>query len=430
MEIKKNILLIGHNFFPEPTGIGKYSGEMIEWLRQNEYPCTVITTYPYYPHWEVQLPYRNGWFKKEHFGLKDKLNLVTIYRCPLYVPKRLTGKQRILHDLSFTVSMLCVVLKCIVFDKKFDYIVVVAPPFHLGYLGLLYKKLRGGKLIYHIQDLQIEAAQSSDLLKGKKLFEILHKAEKILLRKSDIVSSISHGMINKIQSKLERKVTFFPNWVETKDFYKIENNTKIRKDWGINQTDFICLYSGSIGGKQGLENIINAAELLKHHNHIKFFICGTGPYKKLLEDLANKKELKNISFIPLVSKARFNDFLNLADLHLIIQKAYIGDLVMPSKLQTILAVGGVSLVTAEPGTSLYTLVEKFDVGYISKPDDYEDLANKILYASDKDNTKKSNNARNYALENLNIDRVMSRFLKDTDISKELNKSELLADIVD
>ena len=30
--MKKRLLLISYNFYPEPTGIGKYNGEMISWF--------------------------------------------------------------------------------------------------------------------------------------------------------------------------------------------------------------------------------------------------------------------------------------------------------------------------------------------------------------------------------------------------------------
>ena len=65
--MSKRVLLIGGNFSPELTGIGKYNGEMIDMLASQGYDCTVITSYPYYPHWKVQEPYTtsSGWFKRE-----------------------------------------------------------------------------------------------------------------------------------------------------------------------------------------------------------------------------------------------------------------------------------------------------------------------------------------------------------------------------
>src|SRR3712207_5301177 len=103
--MKKRLLLIGIYFYPEPTGIGKYSGEMVNWLARNGYDCTVLTTYPFYPHWKVQESYyRNRFgFKTEHqhFPSGGKL---TIYRCPIFVPAQPSGAKRILSDLTFLLS--------------------------------------------------------------------------------------------------------------------------------------------------------------------------------------------------------------------------------------------------------------------------------------------------------------------------------------
>jgi colanic acid biosynthesis glycosyl transferase WcaI len=409
MDVKKRILLIGHNFAPEPTGIGKYSGEMMEWLTKKGNDCTVVTTYPYYPHWKIQSPYKNGWYKKEVVSFSECEEKLTVYRCPLYVPEKLSGTNRMLHDFSFFISMFFAVIKLMLFDKRFDYIITVAPPFHLSYLSIFYRMIKGGKLIYHVQDLQIEAAQESKLLKGDKLFNLLFKAEKFILKQNDVLSSISQGMI------------VFPNWVETSVFSPIIDKTNLKKNWSYNNDQFICLYSGSIGEKQGLENIIYAAESLKENTRIQFIICGTGPYKSKLQDLVLNKQLKNVTFLPLQDKKYFNDFLNMVDLHLIVQKAFMGDLVMPSKLLAILSSGGVSLVTAEKNTSLQELIEKFNVGFVVAPDDYVLLAEEILQISKIDYTEKQINARKYALQYLNIDNVMSQFMDDISINKSKQK---------
>ena len=47
------ILIHGINFSPELTGIGKYSGEMAEWLAARGHEVRVVTAPPYYPQWRV-----------------------------------------------------------------------------------------------------------------------------------------------------------------------------------------------------------------------------------------------------------------------------------------------------------------------------------------------------------------------------------------
>ncbi|WPU95621.1 WcaI family glycosyltransferase [Mucilaginibacter sabulilitoris] len=409
---KKSILLISHNFSPEPTGIGKYNGEMIHWLSKRGYECTVITTFPYYPYWKVQPPYKNRWYKKELINYQGNSGNLTIYRCPSYVPSNPTGRKRILQDFSFWSSMFWRVLQLQLSGKQFDLIITVAPPFHLAYLGLLVKKSSGAKLLYHVQDLQIEAAQDLNMLSSQKLFNKIYRIEKDILEKADYVSSISEGMITKIQAKVEKKVLFFPNWVDTSYFFPLPNRDNLKSKWGYAGDDFVCLYSGAIGEKQGLESILNVAQILIDNKKIKFIICGSGPYKERLIETANERNLVNVTFLPVQDKSIFNEFLNMADLHLILQKANASDLVMPSKLTTILAVGGVSMVTAPPATSLFNLINKYDVGYVIHPEDDELLATKIRNAkSGADFEIKAANARNYALKYLNIDNVMDDFVK-------------------
>lgn len=409
---KEKILLISHNFLPEPTGIGKYNGEMIEWLAKSGYDCTVITTFPYYPHWKVQAPYTNRWYKKEILEYPESGTSITVYRCPSYIPQKPTGKRRMMQDMSFWFFKSWIIFKLLLSSKKFDLIITVAPPFHLAYLGLMVKNYSGGKLLYHIQDLQIEAAQDLGMLSGNKLLDKLYNIERNILSKADYVSTISEGMMEKVQAKVEKEVMFFPNWADTSFFFPIPDRELLKAQWGYQPNDLIFLYSGAIGEKQGLENVIYAAELLKDEPNIKFIICGSGPYRETLVKLANQKNLKNINFLPVQSKEKFNEFLNLGDFHLVLQKANAGDLVMPSKLTTILAVGGASIVTCSPGTSLYNVVNKYNLGYIIEPESYKQLAKSIIDVKNNNSqtTEKRENARKYALEYLNIDNVMSTFI--------------------
>jgi len=408
--MKKRILLIGYNYYPEPTGIGKYNGEMIEWFVGQGYDCTVITAYPYYPQWKVQEPY----FKKRFwYSVEKKINdqskgKLKVLRCPMYVPEQPSGLKRILLDLSFQISALFPLFG-LLFRKKFDFIITVAPSFQQGLLGVIYKKIRGGKLVYHIQDMQIEAARDLNMIKSKALIQALFKVEKYIFKKAEIVSTISDGMVEKIQQKAEKEVHLFPNWTDTRLFYPIKNAPDMRHEFGYEKSDKIVLYSGSIGEKQGLEAILHAANDLRHVPKLKFIICGSGPYKKTLQKIAETLNLQNVNFLPTQPFEKFNQFLNLADLHLIIQKASASDLVMPSKLTTILAVGGIPLVTANPGSGLHSVIKKYNIGLIVEAENQVALNEGILKAVTEDFAHLNKNARAYAETYLSIDNIMKSF---------------------
>jgi colanic acid biosynthesis glycosyl transferase WcaI len=411
--MSKHILLISHNFSPEPTGIGKYNGEMIDWLIKNGFNCTVLTTFPYYPYWKVQPPYKNRWFKKEVTVNQENNAVLTVYRCPSYVPADPTGKKRIIQDISFWSSMLWIILKFVIRRKKFDFIITVAPPFHLAYLGLAIRKSTGGKLLYHVQDLQIEAAQSLNMLSNQKIFDRIYKIEKSIMNKADYLSSISDGMIKKIKEKANQDVYFFPNWVDTSVFFPIDDRASLKNKWNFKDDDMIFLYSGAIGEKQGLDSILLAAKQLINNTNIKFVIGGSGPYKEKLVEITEKEGLTNVVFFPVQDKEVFNMFLNMADVHMILQKANASDLVMPSKLTTILAIGGVSIVTSPVGTTLYNVFEQNDMGYLIEPENTELLVKTISEIKiDDEYRQKQKASREYAIKYLSIDNIMKTFAKN------------------
>jgi colanic acid biosynthesis glycosyl transferase WcaI len=338
---------------------------------------------------------------------------LTIYRCPSYIPKDPTGKQRAIQDFSYWLSKFLMIFKLIISKKKYDLIITVAPPFHLAYLGLIFRKLKGGKLLYHIQDMQIEAARDLKFFSRKRILAGLFKVEYNILLGADYVSSISEGMIKKIKSKVNRDIVFFPNWVDTGDYFPIPDRHLLKDKWGFHSNDIVLLYSGAVGVKQGLEGILVTAEQLQqqNHKHIKFVICSSGPYNELIIEQAKRKKLSNISFLSVQVKEIFNEFLNMADLHLVLQKANAGDLVMPSKLTTILAVGGASIITASKGTSLYDMVIEQDFGYIVEPGKHKLLTELILGIKLDDSLEQKRiNARNYATKYLNVDTVMDDFV--------------------
>ena len=57
IKTREKILIIGINYLPELTGIGKFTGEMAEWLVSQGVEVRVITAPPYYPAWRVSKGY-------------------------------------------------------------------------------------------------------------------------------------------------------------------------------------------------------------------------------------------------------------------------------------------------------------------------------------------------------------------------------------
>lgn len=398
------ILIYGINYAPELTGIGKYTGEMATWLTKKGHEVTVITAPPYYPEWKVQKSYKGKFWQTEN------MDGITVYRCPLYVPKNVTSLKRIIHEFSFLASIFPIWILTL-FQKKYDIVFCISPPFHLGLLPLLYAKIRGVKFVNHIQDLQVDAAKDLSMIKNKRFLDVMFKTEKYIFDTGDFVSTISTGMQRKIRNKgvEEEKQFLFPNWVDETMIYPLSKEQSLKSEFGFQEHDRIILYSGNLGEKQGLEIIIEVAKLFIDQKKIHFVISGSGGGKEKLIKMTEESGITNVKFYPLQPYERLSALLAMGDVHLVLQKKSASDLVMPSKLTGILAAGGCALVTASPGTSLYHILHKYDMGILVEPESIPALRDGIEKALSINLDVIKNNARTYAEKYLSKNGILSNF---------------------
>jgi colanic acid biosynthesis glycosyl transferase WcaI len=231
-------------------------------------------------------------------------------------------------------------------------------------------------------------------------------------------------MVAKIfEKRLTRnEAIYFPNWVDTRLVNPDKNEINYRNLWNIDENAFVLLYSGTLGKKQGLEIICNVASALKDYSDIVFLIVGEGIGKDNLIEMVQKARNVNIIFKPLQPVETLPCLLNCADVHLIIQKKSFADAVLPSKLITILAAGGVALITADPNTELSNLVrDNPNLAIIVEPENANVIINKILEirSDEKLRAQIKSVARDFAVKNLDKESVLAGFEKQ--IVRVVNK---------
>jgi len=399
------VLIHGINYFPELTGIGKYTGEMAEWLSEKGASVRVVTAPPYYPEWRIGSGYSSAKYKFEN------IKGIDIWRCPLWIPKHKTGFKRILHLLSFAVSSLPILLKQIFW--KPNVIIVIEPAFFCVPISLMVAKLSGAKSWLHIQDFEIDAGFEMEFLSGKVLYRLIKHIEKFIMKSFDCISTISRKMMerlvdNKIPSE---KCVFFPNWVDIEKICPLNACEFFRKEWGVEDDAVIVLYAGNMGEKQGLEIILDTAKKLEDEPNIQFVLCGNGAARERLARTADG--MKNIRFLPIQPLEKFNQLLNTADIHLLPQRRDTEDLVMPSKLTGIFACGGIVIATARKDTELANVVLKAG-GMVCTPGDSSKMSKLIKNLSTNRllHSEKRISARNYAISNLSKEKILNNFYNE------------------
>jgi colanic acid biosynthesis glycosyl transferase WcaI len=353
------ILVYGINYTPELTGIGKYSGEMVEWLSKQGHELHVIAAPPYYPAWQVGGGYSSWLYRREvvsytQLPASSAYAEAVVYSCALWVPSRPSGLKRLIHLASFTLSSFPVMLRHLFWRPHV--VLVIEPPLMCAPATLLVSKLCRAKSWLHVQDFEVDAAFDLGILPSGFLRRMVLSVERSLMRLFDCVSTISPNMLDQITSKgvAQDKAFLFPNWVDTQLVYPLESPSLMRADLGIPADSVIALYSGNMGEKQGLEIVLEAAKWLMANQGIRFVLCGDGASKrKLFNSYGN---LPNVTWLTLQPLDRLNDLLNMADIHLLPQRTNVADLVMPSKIAGMLASGRPVLATADWGTQVAQLV--------------------------------------------------------------------------
>jgi colanic acid biosynthesis glycosyl transferase WcaI len=362
------LLVYGLNFAPELSGVGKYTAEMTALLAARGHQIRVVCAPPYYPQWRVHDGYRAWRYRCESW------RGIGVWRAPLWVPSRPRGLTRIVHLASFALASLPLLVRQIAWRPQV--VMLVTPTLLCAPGALAIARASGAKTWLHIQDFEVDAAFDLGLLQGGRAARLARAAERALLRRFDVVSSISERMVERAIDKGvdAAQAVCVPNWVDTDAIFPLPFPSVYRRRLGIPASNTVVLYSGSMGAKQGIEILADVATALASRRDISFVFCGDGAAK---HELAKRcATLPNCHLLPLQPDTLLNELLNVADIHVLPQRNDAADLVMPSKLTGMLASGRAIVAMARPGTSLFDVVSAHGVAV--PPEDGSALAATIV----------------------------------------------------
>lgn len=361
------ITLWGINYAPEPVGIAPYNRDLAEFLAGRGHEVTAVTTFPYYPQWQKEPGDRGRWHHAETVGG------VRVVRCWCYVPAAATKVRRILHELSFgLVSALRLLVR-----PRADVYVVVSPPLGLGFFAWVVARLKGSPFVFHVQDLQPDAAVELGMISRGWFTRTLYALERLAYAKAAAVSGISTGMMEAFRRKgvPAEKFVLLPNWVRPPAVRSSPAPTRAeaREFFGLAEGTMLAIYAGNLGRKQHLEILLETAGLLMawpqgEGNRIRLIIAGDGAARAGLERwLRDYPRTGMVKLLPLLSEERYAALLQAADVALITQAAGTGQVFFPSKLLAVLAAGLPVVAVADESSQLAKAVHAGGFGAVVPP---------------------------------------------------------------
>ena len=271
------------------------------------------------------------------------------------------------------------------------------------------------KFIFWLQDIISIAAK--EILKKEKNFlqkfvsYIFFRIEFFVLKKSEHIVTISEDFDNILINNgvSQSKITCIPNWAPLDDIPLHDKSNPFSKKHNLDQS-FNILYSGTLGFKHNPDVIVKLSKfLIQNKIGAKIIIVSEGEVVEFLKHEAKKNSLQNILFLPFQDFSLFPQVLATADISLVMLEKSAGQFSVPSKLLSILCSGRIPLVFVSKSNLSSRIVLNNKCGL--SVDSQDDLNNSIkdIYSNIQDYEFMSNNARLYAENNFNIDKISKKF---------------------
>lgn len=359
-------LFVTQYYRPELIGSGPVCTDLAEWLALQNIDVRVLTSRPHYPGVEVHPEYRRG--RRD----RERLDGVTVDRVPTLVPRAGSSVQRMAAEAWF----LCHGLAALATGRirRSTVVLSLCPSILAVLVGTLARR-RGGRHIALVHDIQSGLAQGLGLVNGGRLPQLLRRVETAVLNRADVVIVLSDEMRRKLQAQgVRTAIEVLPIWIDTDAIYPMP---------APDDGPPTLLYSGNLGRKQGLSQVIDLAALLHERRpEIRVVLRGDGNRAEVLGQEAAARNLHNIEFRTLLPPAQLNAGLAQGDVHLVPQEPAAADFAVPSKIFGIMAAGRPFVATARPGSLLWRLRDESDAFICVPPNDIDAFAGAALQLID------------------------------------------------
>lgn len=354
------ILIFSQYFYPESFRVNTLAKELVN--RGHE--VTVVTGFPQYPYGEIyegygfDIPYEKEW------------NGVKVERMKV-LPRGHNSISMLMNCVSYVIEGYKWVNKC---KEKFDAVYVFeVSPVTVGLPAIKYKKKFGTPVFFNVQDLWPENVIEVLGIRNKLIINVINKIVDYIYKYSDKILCASNGFVENIANRgvSRDKLIYWPQFCEEPDYENL-----VKPDCYSDEY-FNIVFAGNLGYAQGLDLMIDTAELVKNEN-IRWYLVGDGRAKEELVNKVKEKQLAdNVFFIGKVSEHEANCYVSFADCaYLSFTDNEIFKMTIPAKLQTYLACGAPIFAVADGETKKIiedgncgictTSVDKLEVSQVLK----------------------------------------------------------------
>ncbi len=369
-----NVMVLSINYAPEQTGFGPHVAALCEHLASRDHAVTAITGFPFAPYWARWPGYRGRLIADE------RINGVRVIRVTHFIPRR-PGRllQRLLMEGSFGLASAWAALTRS--QARWDVILYVGAQPGIAMVARYLAGLYRIPYVVNVQDLAAQAAAGVGIVKVPWATRMLDRLEFWAYRRAGgamvLCDAFQQALI--AHGYPAKRIRIIRSPVDVERIRPVLPDPVFRQTQHLAPGDFVVLYAGSMGLKQGLTNVIEAARLLGDDGpSVRWVLVGEGELRSALQEQVARHGLaKQVRLLPLQPAAEMSAMFSSADLLLLNQRGTVKDTVIPSKLLTYMAAGRAVLAAVNPSSQAAALLCEAQGGLVTRPEDPAALASAV-----------------------------------------------------
>ncbi|WP_022854406.1 glycosyltransferase family 4 protein [Thermodesulfatator atlanticus] len=302
--------------------------------------------------------------------------------------------------------------------KKFDPDIIISSntPIVIQEVLLNFSKKSNIKFIFWLQDIYgigIEKVLTKKIpLFGKVMAKYFINLERNLLENSDKIILITEDFQSILKSwgVNTDKCIVIHNWAPLEEIPVYLKDNPWARDHYLHDK-FCFMYSGTLGIKHNPELLLKLAEAFKENKRIKVVVISEGLGAEWLKEKKKEKSLDNLFIMKFQPFEVLPQVLASADVLVAILEADAGIFSVPSKVLTYHCVGRPLLLAVPQENLAAKIIRKYNTGITVDPRDIHAFVNaaRRLLENKTLRSKLGINARKYAEEHFNIEKITDKF---------------------
>jgi len=272
------------------------------------------------------------------------------------------------------------------------------------------------KFLYWLQDLHGEAILRTKNLNyfiakmAWALGNIIRFLEIKSLKAASKVVCITQDFIPILEKYgIDRdRMTVIPNWSPIEEISLFEKSNEWSEKNGLSNT-FNIVYSGTLGLKHNPKLFLELSDYFKKYEQVRIVVISEGLGAQFLHE--NGKDYTNLKVMDFVNFKTLSFILSSSDILVAILEKEAGIFSVPSKVLTYLCAEKPLVISIPKDNLAAKLVNQIEGGIVVEPDNIQEFLDAVekLYQDQTLREKYSKNARRYAEENFEIEKVFGRF---------------------